>query len=103
MSEVGKYGTVERFGEKLHPDEPWFTLRAQDLLAPYALQAYASLLHAAAFAARPKRDDGATVAELREAHARSDQLRADAHEVDQLASAMLVWQADHPELRKLPD
>lgn len=29
--------------EKLHPGEPWFFIRAQDVFSPAAVQAYASI------------------------------------------------------------
>lgn len=44
---IGKYGTMENFLSKLHPDEPWFVFRAQDTLLPAILKHYAELLHEA--------------------------------------------------------
>ena len=38
-----KYPTLAAFEAKLHPGEPWFVIRGQDVFAPAAVQAYASL------------------------------------------------------------
>ena len=38
-----KYPTLAAFEAKLHPGEPWFVVRAQDMFAPAAVQAYASI------------------------------------------------------------
>ena len=40
-----KYPTLAAFEAKLHPDEPWFVIRAQDVFAPAAIQAYATISH----------------------------------------------------------
>lgn len=41
-----KYGTLENAASRLQPDEPWFFLRANDLLAPIIVDTYAEKLEA---------------------------------------------------------
>jgi hypothetical protein len=78
--------------DRLHPDEPFFTLRGQDIVAPYAVQAYAALVRSAAA--------GANLTSGPESAA---WLRAHADEADRIAAEMIGWQATHPEYAKLPD
>ena len=80
----------KRLEDRLHPDEPWFTLRGQDLLAPHALMHYASLLRAVAY--------GRVIYS-----GESQRLQQQAEQVEDIAAWMVQFQADHPELRKLPD
>ena len=83
---------------RLHPNEPWFTLRGQDLLAPLAIQSYATHLRAAAagleFGDRTLTGDDRKVVEG---------LKAQAQEAEDAVSQMLVWQAQNPDTVKLPD
>lgn len=88
-----KYGTLDMLGAKLHPTEPWFTLRAQDALAPYAVQSYATLLRAAGMGARQTDPDHVTQAIM----------SGVANDVHLAAAEMLHWQIEHPDLVKLPD
>lgn len=82
----------------LHPDEPWFTLRAQDFLAPFAVREYASLLRAAAGGLR--HGDEAYTGRDKQVVAR---LLAHAEEAEAVAADMIRFQAEHPDLVKLPD
>lgn len=93
----GKYHDLDDV--ELHVGEPAFVLRAQDALAPYALQSYASLLRAAAAG----EDDSfePTAPEPGEGSAKATALRTQANEVDRRAAQMLAWQAAH--VVKLPD
>lgn len=63
---------------RLNPDEPVFVIRAQDILAPQALAAYAAL-------------------------ARKLGLSQHAQEVEARAVQMLAWQSAHAGLVKAPD
>jgi hypothetical protein len=69
--------------DALGPDEPFFFLRAQDALAPFAVQAYANLMHASGVAAQDA------------------QLVMQAGEVHRIAAQMLAWQARNA--TKMPD
>jgi hypothetical protein len=71
--------------QQLHPDEPWFTIRAQDALAPNAVEAWANFAEIAAEAAG------------------LEHLRNQASEARDIAQDMRDWQASHPELVKWPD
>lgn len=73
----------------LTPDEPFFFLRGQDALAPYAVAGYAALLRAAAAGLRTC-----------DPHAGRD-LAEQADECDRIAASMLAWQAANR--GKLPD
>lgn len=85
----------------LRPGEPFFFLRAQDVLAPFAVLAYAQLLRAAAAGANTLAPKDATVEECRAHFARRDHLNAMAQNAEQRAAQMLAWQAVHH--TKLPD
>lgn len=83
---------------RLREEEPWFTLRAQDVLAPYAVVAYANLLRAAAGGLRHGdqvlvSQDLATVKRLTD----------HAAEAEAVAAEMVAWQAKNPDFVKLPD
>lgn len=39
----GKYGEITSSKKEFHPDEPIFLLRAQDPIAPVAIEAYAQI------------------------------------------------------------
>lgn len=67
----------------LHLDEPFFFLRAQDQLAPYAVQAYANLLHVSGVASGDER------------------LVLQSGTVHRIAAQMIAWQAHNP--TKMPD
>jgi hypothetical protein len=84
--------------QNLHPDEPWFTLRGKDLLAPYTVQSYANLCRVAAAGLR--HGDSVFTGPDKAKH---DELIAQAEEAEQAATDMMVFQAQHPELAKLPD
>jgi len=78
--------------ERLHPDEPWFFIRAQDRLSPSAVVAYSELLQAEAEKAYLKDD-------IRLWESLSDQ----ATQVAGFARQFIEWQQEHPEFVKLPD
>lgn len=82
----------------LHPDEPWFTLRGKDLLAPFAVQQYAVLCRVAAAGLR--HGDDVFTGNDRKRH---DQLIEQAEEAEQAATDMMVFQSQHPEITRLPD
>ena len=82
--------------DRLHPDEPWFTMRGQDMLAPYAVQEYASLVRTAAAAGAIYDEEG------RQEFSVAD-LRRHADEADKVAAEMIGWQSSHPDYVKLPD
>ena len=86
-----KYANKNPF-EKLHPDEPWFFIRAQDALSPESIQHYAALLK--------RESDKAYTAEQDEKGA---ELLKQSLGVMRVAHSFIDWQADHPELTKLPD
>jgi hypothetical protein len=93
-----KYGDL-RDGAPLAPDEPYFVLRGQDVLAPHAVQVYAALLRAAAAGAQEldDRDHGVPVMERQLCH----DLREQAEDAERIAAQMVVWQARNRV--KLPD
>jgi hypothetical protein len=82
----------------LKPGEPFFLLRAQDVLAPQAVAVYAQLLRAAAAGARGDRQnsvlDGNPLSLARE-------LATQAEEVERACAEMLAWQSKAG--AKLPD
>lgn len=82
----------------LHPDEPWFTLRGQDILAPIVVSMYANVVRAAASGLR--HGDGAFTSADR---AVFERLMAHALDADGAAADMVVFQSEHPDLVKLPD
>lgn len=73
-----KYATPAALEARLAPDEPWFAIRGQDVLAPQALAAYAGLLR--------------TLGETEQAQ-----------QVEGVAITMLRWQATHKDKLKVPD
>lgn len=73
-----KYSTPEAFAAKLMPGEPYFCLRARDVLAMPALLLYASSLAAA-------------------------ELRTQSQEVQAIAVSFAEWQKANPDLVHLPD
>lgn len=93
-----KYESLGQVEGLLHLDEPYFVLRGQDLLTPYAIMGYAALLRATAA--------GMTRSSHR-SFGRVDTsaltLRAQAKEVEEFAAATLAWQAANPDKTKLPD
>ena len=72
-----KYQNVNPL-EKLHPGEPWFFIRAQDIHAAATIQSYASMLNAS----------GDTKG---------------AREVYAIAGTVSQWQIANPDKVKLPD
>jgi len=84
--------------DRLHPEEPWFTLRAQDILAPHAVMAYAALLRAAAGGLR--HGDAVFTG-----HDRTvvERLMEHAQDAEAEAADMILWQSQNPDLVKLPD
>jgi hypothetical protein len=69
----------------LHPDEPEFRIRAQDALAPNAVEAWAAFAELAAKATGV------------------EHLFDQAAQARVIAGHMRVWQAEHSELVKWPD
>jgi hypothetical protein len=70
---------------RLHEDEPVFEIRAQDALAPLAVEAWAGF------------------AELAGKAAGVEHLFEQADAARGIATAMRRWQSDHPELVRWPD
>ena len=103
MTDEPKYGTTARLDERLHPDEPWFTLRAQDIFAPYAVREYASFLRAYAAGLQANRAEPDQRLTLGGQDAEIAGLRMMAEECETRAAEMLQWQASHPERVKVPD
>lgn len=73
-----KYASLADLASKLHPDEPWFVVRAQDVIAPQAVAAYAGYL-------------------------RTIGLDEQADQVEGLGIKFLRWQAENRALVKRPD
>lgn len=89
-----KYGDYDKLPD-LRPGEPFFFLRAQDLLAPASVQHYAQLLRiAAAGAMHGCREEG-------EARSLEGEFLGQAEEVEAIAARMVVWQVENG--TKLPD
>jgi hypothetical protein len=78
MAEM-KYGTVTSDRRTFHPGEPVFIVRAQDRLAPELLRRYYTLCLAAGC------DDSHLSA------------------IDDVRRSFTAWQAEHPDLVKIPD
>jgi hypothetical protein len=78
--------------ERLRPGEPYFFVRAQDLLSPSAVLAYAELLQQEAEKANHRGDV-----------ALSDSLVDQSAQVAIFAREFMEWQKNHPEFVKLPD
>lgn len=83
---MGKYEHIDP-RSKLHEGEPYFFLRAQDVLAPAAVEAYAGMLEAAA------KIGGTAGADL---HRQAEDVRL-------FADRMRKWQTANWALTKLPD
>lgn len=75
----GKYPDLHAAIDKLHPGEPCFLLRAQDLIAPKGVMSYAYLLQDL----------------LDDKQGRDDVLA--------FADSMIAWQMANPTLTKNPD
>jgi hypothetical protein len=86
-----KYADVNPL-TKLHPDEPWFFIRAQDKLSIDAVRHYSHLLEEESKKALGRGED-----------ALSQSLMADSIQVIGFAHKFLDWQEEHPEFVKLPD
>jgi len=86
-----KYNSKNPF-DKLHDDEPWFFIRAQDKLSVDAVRHYAHLLKKESEQAFRDGDE-----------ARSNELLKQSLGVLRVASTFNDWQSDHKELVKLPD
>lgn len=82
----------------LHPDEPWFTLRGKDVLAPFAVQAYANLCRVAAAGLRHG-DDVFTGNDRR----RYEELIRQAADAEAVAADMILFQSTRTDLVRLPD
>lgn len=84
--------------DKLHPDEPWFFIRAQDRLSVEAVKRYVLLLQEAA--ERVSRDTN-----LDEADAMSLALNLtdQADEITKFVFQFIEWQKANPEKVKYPD
>lgn len=78
--------------DRLHKGEPVFYLRAQDLLAPHAVEAYAAALH---FASLEQGSLGH--------HAEAARLARASADVYAFKHLMVDWQDEHSGLVKLPD
>lgn len=89
-----KYGDLADVDVKV--GEPWFILRAQDVLAPASVAAYANTLRAAA--AGFEYGDTVLTGDDRRI---IDGLREQALQCDSIAAAMISWQVEHG--AKLPD
>lgn len=83
---------------KLHPDEPWFFVRAQDRLSVEAVKHYALLLQEAA--ERVSRDTNLDEAD---AVSLALSLQDQADEVSQFVFRFIEWQKNNPEKVKYPD
>jgi hypothetical protein len=78
--------------ERLHPNEPWFFIRAQDKLSTDAVVAYSHLL---------QRESNRAI--LRGEHELAQSLERDAAEVVSFAHRFMDWQEANPDKVKLPD
>jgi hypothetical protein len=87
----GKYYGINPL-EKLHPDEPFFFIRAQDKLSVSAVLGYSELLQREA-------DKAYQSGDIRLWESLSDQ----AAQVANYSRQFLEWQIVHPEFVKLPD
>jgi len=91
MARKPKYEGINPL-ERLHPNEPWFFIRAQDKLSVEIVMEYSRLLEGESWKARGRGD---------EALARS--LSDQSTQVAQAAHKFLDWQEDNPDKVKLPD
>ncbi len=78
--------------ERLHPNEPWFFIRAQDRLSTAAVIEYSHLLR-----------HESVNASLRGDHDLSDSLSKQADEVLEFARMFKDWQRNNSDLVKYPD
>lgn len=103
-SEKGtKYGRLMAERKDLPADEPMFVLRGKDLLAPSAVESYANLLRAAAYATAVQTQEITGVDSREATRLAADNLRNMAREVSNVAAEMIAWQASNPSRVKLPD
>lgn len=86
MNQRSKYGRITAEFKNIPEEEPVFLLRAQDILAPAAVETYANLLRAAA---------QGTAGGFR------TRLLRQAEEVSSVGAGMIAWQSEHG--AKLPD
>jgi hypothetical protein len=93
---VNKYG--RDLSAHIPEDEPFFVIRARDALAPAAVGAYAALVRAAARGVV----DGAGIAGS-DTYAADVPMTALADAADNVAAAMVAWQAGNPGEVDLPD
>ena len=77
---------------RLHPDEPWFFIRAQDRLSTAAVIEYSHLLR-----------HESVNASLRGDHDLSDSLSKQADEVLEFSQRFKDWQRNNSDLVKYPD
>ena len=78
--------------ERLHPNEPWFFIRAQDRLSTAAVIEYSHLLR-----------HESVNASLRGDHDLSDSLSKQADEVLEFSQRFKDWQRSNSDLVKYPD
>ena len=78
--------------ERLHPNEPWFFIRAQDRLSTAAVIEYSHLLR-----------HESVNASLRGDHDLSDSLSKQADEVLEFSQRFKDWQRNNSDLVKYPD
>lgn len=88
---MAKYQNVNPL-TKVHEDEPWFFIRAQDKLSVEAVMAYSQLLNKASN--RSIANGDIVTGEF---------LQQQVNEIIALAHKMLDWQEAHPDLVKYPD
>jgi hypothetical protein len=86
-----RYEQVTQF-MNLHPQEPWFYLRAQDKLSVEIVMEYSRLLERESWKARGEGDEVL-------ARSLSDQ----STQVAQAAHKFMDWQEENPDKVKLPD
>ncbi len=112
----GKYANVNPF-DKLHEQEPFFFMRAQDVTAPGGVEAYANTLIAAAAVLENEAErleyatrNSSTTRELTANEVQAlklkisaDRLRRQSFDCFSAAEAMRVWQKRNPTLVKIPD
>lgn len=87
----GKYEGINPFA-KLHPNEPWFFLRAQDRLSVDTVIAYSKLLQIESNSAAQRGEDDLALS-----------LANDACQVMCFAHKFVDWQQANPDKVKLPD
>jgi hypothetical protein len=88
---MAKYDGVNPF-DKLHPDEPWFFIRAQDDLSTYAMEEYRHRLQRTAIEESELGNEDIAVRLLRQAT-----------EINQILNSFYDWQKANKDKVKLPD